>query len=275
MVELQPDDFISVLPLYRSAGMTFPLISAVVQNKQRGQVFCDDRENPRAAMIVTNFGFMYLTGEGSGLFDNELARLFAASGRFKPSYLLWYAPSESWQRRLESIPDLSRRRERVRLDFDPDQAGWLGEPLESPAGFELRSLSADLIPKTEKFDVKLDSKFWASAADFLENGFGVCLMKDHEMVSLCYAAAVVDGLAEVDVATDPEFRGRGLAGVVTRQFIKQCLDRGVAPTWDCFSYNTGSLKLATSLDFAAASKYPFYSFNVPVEIPGYEMAELS
>jgi RimJ/RimL family protein N-acetyltransferase len=266
MVELQPDDFERVLTLYRSAGITFPLISTVIQNKQRGQVFADDRENPRAGMIVTNFGFMFLTGEESESFDDELVRLFAAGGKFRPSYLLWYSPSEGWQRRLDAIPDLARRRERVRLDFHSDQAGWLGDPVERPAGFELKDLSLDLIPKTEKFDVKLDSKFWASAADFLENGFGVCLMKDDEMVSLCYAAAVVDGLAEVDVATDPEFRGRGLAGVVTRQFIKQCLDRGLAPTWDCFSYNTGSLRLATSLNFAAATNYPFYSFNVPVEI---------
>lgn len=255
-----------VLPLYRSAGMTFPLISAVIQNKQRGQVFADDRENPRAAIVVTNFGFMFLTGEESESFDDELATLFATSGKFKPSYLLWYSPPEGWQRRLDSIPDLGSRRERVRLDFHPDQAGWLGEPVDSPAGFELRSLSSGLIPKTEKFGVKLDSRFWASAADFLKNGFGICLMKGNEMVSLCYAAAVADGLAEVDVATDPEFRGRGLAGVVTRQFIKQCLDRGLAPTWDCFTYNTGSLKLARSLDFAAAVKYPFYSFNVPVKV---------
>ncbi|MCM3904868.1 MAG: GNAT family N-acetyltransferase [Pyrinomonadaceae bacterium] len=265
MVELQPDDFLRVLPLYRSAGKSFPLISAVIQNKQRGQIFADTRENPRAAIIVTNFGFMFLTGEECESFDDELARVFTTSGKFKPSYLLWYSPPEGWQARLDSIPDLGRRRERVRLDFRPDQAGWLGEPVDSPAGFELKDLSSELIPKTEKFGVKLDSRFWGSTADFLKNGFGVCLMRDHEIVSVCYAAAVADGLAEVDVATDEEFRGRGFAGVVTREFIRQCLDRGLAPTWDCFTYNTSSLKLAKSLGFAGEARYPFYSFNVPIK----------
>jgi predicted GNAT family acetyltransferase len=84
------------------------------------------------------------------------------------------------------------------------------------------------------------------------------------VVSLCYAAAVADGLAEVDVATDPEFRERGLAGVVTRQFIRECLSRGVAPTWDCFEYNAGSMKLARKIGFVEMRRYPFYSFNVPV-----------
>jgi RimJ/RimL family protein N-acetyltransferase len=83
-------------------------------------------------------------------------------------------------------------------------------------------------------------------------------------VSLCYAAAVADGLAEVDVVTSAEFRGRGLAGVVTREFIKECLRRGVAPTWDCFDYNAGSVKLAEGLGFVEARRYDFYSFNVPI-----------
>ncbi len=258
IVELQPDEFQCVLPHYRAEGARFPLISAVIQNRQRGQVFA-------SAIIVTNFGFTFFTGEEKESSDVELARLLATSGAFKPSYLLWYSPPMNWQRKLDAIPDLALRRERVRLEFRADGAGWLSETVQSPDGFELKSLSSELIPKTEKFGVKLDSRFWASATDFVENGLGVCLVKDGEVVSLCYAAAVVDGLAEVDVATAEEFRGRGLANVVTRQFIKECLSRRIAPTWDCFAYNIASTKLALNLGFAPSSNYPFYSFNVPVK----------
>src|SRR6266571_3494568 len=117
IVELQPDEFQCVLPHYRAEGARFPLISAVIQNRQRGQVFADDRERPRSAIIVTNFGFTFFTGEEKESSDVELARLFATSGAFKPSYLLWYSPPTNWQRKLDAIPDLARRRERVRLEF--------------------------------------------------------------------------------------------------------------------------------------------------------------
>ncbi|HYH84637.1 MAG TPA: GNAT family N-acetyltransferase [Pyrinomonadaceae bacterium] len=269
-VELKSDEFARVLPLYRAAGACFPIISAVIQRRQRGQVFADRRESPASAFVVTNFGFaLYLGDEGKVEFDEGLARLLAAGDAFRPSYLLWYAPPALWQAGLDALgSDLVRRRERVRFEFREERAAWLSERVECPDGFELKPLSAELIPKTEKFGVKLDSRFWASAADFVENSLGVCLLKDGEVASLCYAAAVADGLAEVDVVTDAEFRGRGLASVVTRQFIKECLRRGVAPTWDCFEYNAGSMRLAEKTGFVESRRYALYSFNVPINLEG-------
>jgi GNAT superfamily N-acetyltransferase len=268
MVKLQPSEFQRVLPLYRTQAATFPLISAVIQGVQRGQVFSDERESPGSAIIVTHFGFAYFVGaDGNESFEAGLTSLLATGAALKPSYVLWYSPPVSWQARLDAAgTDLVRKRERVRFEFRDGRPSWPGGPAQSPAGFELKNLSADLIPKTEKFGVKLDSRFWASAADFVENGLGVCLVKDGELVSLCYAAAIVDGLAEVDVATEPELRGRGLANIVARQFIKECLARNIAPTWDCFTYNNESMRLALKLGFTAACTYPFYSFNVPVKL---------
>ncbi|HEX6182904.1 MAG TPA: GNAT family N-acetyltransferase [Pyrinomonadaceae bacterium] len=266
--ELGQEKFHAVLPLYRASGACFPVISAVIQGRQRGQVFADGREAPGAAFVVNDFGFAYLFGEGvDEEFDTELARLLSTEGALKTSYLLWYAPPAGWESRLGALGgERVRRRGRVRFEFREERAGWLGAPVVCPEGFELEPMSAGLIPKTEKFGLKLDSRFWASAADFIENGLGVCLTKDGEVVSLCYAAAVADGLAEVDVVTDAEFRGQGLAGVVTRHFIKECLRRGVAPTWDCFDYNAGSLKLAEGLGFVETRRYDFYSFNVPAAL---------
>ena len=266
-VQLEQSEFGGVLPLYRAAGACFPLISAVIHNGQRGQVFADDRQRPTSSVVVTHFGFMLFLGvEENDPFNSGLAGLFATGG-FKPSYLLWYSPPANWQRRLEAVGhDLVRRRERVRLEFEPEHAGWLTNPDQCPAGFELKSLSSDLISETKKFGVKIESRFWASAADFLEHGLGVCLLKDDDVVSICYAAAIADGLAEVDVATDAEFRGRGLASVAAQRFIRDCLQRQVLPTWDCFEDNTASLKLALKLGFVPARNYALYSFHVPAKV---------
>lgn len=265
--ELRPEEFPRVLPLYEAAGERFPLISAVIRRKQRGRVFASAASPASAAFVVNDFGFAYLFGAGDEKFDAGLEQLLATPGALGPSYLLWYHPPSGWRARLDALgPDLVRRRGRVRFEFRGELDQWLGGPVECPAGFELKGLTPALIPGTEKLGVQLATRFWASAEDFAENGLGVCVTEGDEVVSLCYAAAVADGLAEVDVVTLPEYRGRGLAGVVTRQFINECLRRGVAPTWDCFDYNAGSLRLAEGLGFAELYHYPFYSFNVPARV---------
>jgi GNAT superfamily N-acetyltransferase len=252
MIELDTEDFPEVLPLYRSSGFRFPLISAVIQRQQRGQIFADRKTDPRSAVVINNFGFMYWLGVGD---DSS----FQFTG-IKPSYLLWYAPPHNWQDKLDAAG--ARRRERIRFEF----RGRAGEPANVPAGFELRNLDLDLITKTSKFKLDLDSRFWSSAEDFVQNGLGVCLLKDDEIVSVCYAAAVSDGLAEVDVVTDEAYRAHGLATVVSREFIRECLVRGLKPTWDCFVYNTGSVRLAERLGFSELVRYPFYSFNIPLSL---------
>jgi RimJ/RimL family protein N-acetyltransferase len=254
IVELESQDFQEVLPLYRSSGLCFPLISAVIQRQQRGQIFADQKTNPRSSVVINNFGFMC----SLGVEDESLMQMFAGSGQIKPKYLLWYAPPDTWQKKLDAAG--VRRRERVRYEFSGDA----NEPITVPAGFEMRKLDRELIPKTNKFNLNLDSRFWSSIEDVEENGLGSCLLKDNELVRICNAAAIIDGLAEVDVATDEAYRGHGLATLVSRQFIRECRLRGIKPTWDCFDYNTGSLRLAERLGFSELVRYPFYSFNIPL-----------
>jgi RimJ/RimL family protein N-acetyltransferase len=262
-VELEASDFPEVLPLYQSSSLRFPLISAVIENRQRGQVFVD--RNGKSALVVNNFGFMYLIGaEVNPELHDALVGLFSGANRIKPSYLLWYSPPESWQQRLDAAG--ARRRERIRYEFQERNAGYLSEPVTCPSGFDMRRLDTELIPSTKKFGIEIDSRFWASARDVTENGLGFCIIKDDDVVSICYAAAISDGLAEIDVATDEAYRQQGLAVLVSQQFIRECLSRGITPTWDCFAYNTGSRRLAERLGFSELVHYPFYSFNIPLTL---------
>jgi GNAT superfamily N-acetyltransferase len=265
MVELAPDDFLTVLPLYQSSELRFPLIAAVVRRRQRGQVFADHQRQPRSALIVNDFGFMfYVGGHGDSEFDQSLGELFTSGSAIKPSYLLWYAPPQSWRQQLNALAPEVRVRERIRFEFRGDRSSYLNEDLVCPPGFEIRTLENELIAKTRKLGVDIDSRFYSSSEDLEKNGLSLCIVNDGEVVSLCYAAAISEGLAEVDVVTDEAFRARGLAQLVSRAFVRECLRREITPTWDCFAYNTSSIRLATKLGFREVARYPFYSFNIPL-----------
>jgi len=260
IVELAPEDFSQVLPLYHQSEFRFPLMSAVLEGRQRGQVFADRANGRKSALVVNKFGFMFYVGQqANAAFDEALSNFFENGTGIRPSYLLWYSPPEHWQPRLDTFG--ARLRERVRFEFHSNR---VNEVNPCPAGFELRKLNAELVPKTERFRIELGSRFWSSPEDFEKNGLGYCLLKDDQIVSLCYAAAISERLAEVDVVTDEAFRAQGLASIVSRQFIRECLVREITPTWDCFAYNTASLRLALKLGFAEVRRYPFYSFNVPL-----------
>jgi len=261
LVELGEQEFPKVLARYRAGGKLFPLILAVLEGSQRGQVFVSDKSE--AAFVVGNFGFSCLIEADDAEFDRGLTELLADGGPVRSSYLLWYEPPPRWQTKLDASESV-KRRERVRFEFRKESVPYLNETASCPGGFHLQRMTPQLLTSAEKFGLGLESRFWSTTDDFIARGLGVCLVKDGEVVSLCYAAAVAGGLAEVDVVTDPEFRGHGLGTIVAQEFNRLCLRNGISPTWDCFDYNTGSMKLAERLGFVEVRRYPFYSFNIPL-----------
>src|SRR4029079_8377305 len=120
IIELRPEHFDVALPLYREAGVCFPLISAVLQRKQRGQVFLNEDESPPAfAVTITNFGFMLVVGNYQGkTVDEAIGHLITQPVGLRAKYLLWYDPPITWQNRLDALgTETARRRNRIRFEF--------------------------------------------------------------------------------------------------------------------------------------------------------------
>jgi GNAT superfamily N-acetyltransferase len=296
MIWLPVDLHPQALPLYQRSGLCFPLIRAVIDGLQAGRIWVDRAPDPRSALVVTGFGFTCLLGEedhqenhqdgqdgaaadggaGRAAFDSRLRHRLqgeAAEGQL-PGYLLWYAPPPSWRAWLDRHPEGAvRRRERVRLRFGAgapaapplDAPPALGQPESVPEGLRVAPLDNELLPAAEPLGLNLTSRFWSSAADLLQHGFGACLVAaDGAVVSLCYTSCVADNLAEIDIATREDRRGHGLGAIVAREFIRQCRRRRVVPTWDCFTANQPSLRLAESLGFVETDRYWLYSFRTPL-----------
>lgn len=265
---LEPKDYSRVLSLYQELESVFPLIGAVIENRQRGQVFVDQPESPSSAVVFTDFGFMSFLGTDQNKYFNAgLASLMADNTRIKQTYLLWYAPPAAWRQRLDAlVPEPVKCRERARFEFHAERADYLHQALSCPPGFDLKRINEELLPMTDELGINVTSRFWSSGAEFLKQGLGVSLIKDGKVVSLCYAACVAGGFAEVDIVTALEFRGAGLATLVAQQFIRECLSEGITPTWDCFTGNLASYKLAERLGFVPIRTYAFYNFNIPLQV---------
>lgn len=268
MFEIQPSSYSRLIPICQKENISFPLIESVIHNKQRGQVFVDDKKNPSTALVATRFGFIrLLSGNPSEVINQSIANIFTQESILQPNYILWYAPPEPWTSRLDMLLSASvRRRERTRFIFEPGKAHYLDDNEVVSSEYQLRVLDSETLPQTEHLNLNIESRFWNSTEDFLNYGIGVCLVKADKVVSVCYSTCVVNGLAEVDIVTDKDYQGNGFASIVAREFIRNCLAKNILPTWDCFNHNIPSWRLAKKLGFTPHTSYSFYSFNIPLTI---------
>jgi hypothetical protein len=103
-------------------------------------------------------------------------------------------------------------------------------------------------------------RFWRNPADFLLYAHARVVWYEQSPVAICYAAAVANHQAEVDVMTHPDFRQRGFAHMAVSDFINKCRTVALHPVWDCFTNNLGSMNLSRTSGFVAErSIYAFYT----------------
>lgn len=89
--------------------------------------------------------------------------------------------------------------------------------------------------------------------DFLTNGFAWCVFIGDELASAASTYGWYSGGYELQIATAPKFRRRGLAAVSGAAFLLECLDRGKRPHWD--AANETSVRIAQRLGFEYAGEY--------------------
>jgi GNAT superfamily N-acetyltransferase len=92
-----------------------------------------------------------------------------------------------------------------------------------------------------------------SPEDFVQRGIGFCALKDDRIVSTASSYAFCDKGIEVQINTHPDFRGKGLATVVSAVLLVYCLEHGIEPHWD--AGNEISIRLAEKLGYVQTDSY--------------------
>lgn len=229
----------------------FPIINSVIEGTQDGQVY---QNSDQYTFIMHKAGFGWLHPNDPDISPRLLEVLFR---EHLPDYFHIYNPPDDVAEYFAGHPKYNvRLRNRVQLRYLSGN-----EVLENNDGTflinEIDYLNYDLC---EKFNLSLDSRFWRDRLDFIGRAMGV-LATDPQgnPASICYAAAVADNTAEVDILTLEPFRNKGLAKSVLKAFVNQCLRKSIIPNWDCFEDNQASLNTALSLKFEIIKRYQFLS----------------
>jgi RimJ/RimL family protein N-acetyltransferase len=124
-----------------------------------------------------------------------------------------------------------------------------------PKDFVIKRIDSTLFEKYKKEMDPLYNLLWSSTEDFLQDGFGFCILKDNQFASVCISFSR-DESAEIDILTVEKYRRNGFATLTCAAFIEHCLEHNLVPNWDCDAGNQLSIQLASKLGFEKNNDFP-------------------
>lgn len=98
-----------------------------------------------------------------------------------------------------------------------------------------------------------------SIDDFIDRGIGYAILHDGKIVSAATSFSIYDEGIEIEIATNSDYRKKGLATIVASALILDCLDKGKYASWD--GANPESVKLAEKLGYILKESYDTYFIN--------------
>lgn len=214
-----------------------------------GHGYCDD-ENDMKSGIINAGDFYFVAGETTLAKDALQLAKDNTEAVFMPS-------SEDWVKVLleadKSLETTVRNRTRSPESFDVSELERFAD-MSVHKGFELSDITANIYEQAleEVWSRSFVCNF-LDYSNYVKSGFGKFIMHEGRLVcgASCYSS--YSGGAEVEIATHPDYRKRGLATAAGAAFILECLRRGLTPHWD--AANLTSLKIAEKFGFELKEEY--------------------
>jgi GNAT superfamily N-acetyltransferase len=265
MSQLQPEEYSRVAPLFAAYDYDRCLLGGVLEQRQKGFVFCDDPSAPTCAALFHPGDYGYLAGDpAAGDLGALLQHETAAAGVDMANQELFVPRETDWIGRLrERFGDRLQRGGYEYFTFTAARADWIQRWRERvPEGMRVLPMDVDFARRaqTEKTLQVATGANWGSHERFVEQGFGfVVVAGADKLVAAISSFAVGEGEAEVDITTAKDYRRQGLASLLGAAFTEHCLAHELTPSWTANYGNAGSAATARALGFVDRFTLPCFT----------------
>ena len=99
---------------------------------------------------------------------------------------------------------------------------------------------------------------WPSEERFHVHGFGVAAVVEQRAICWCTAEYVSPQRCGIGIATDPGYERRGVATATAARFVLEARRRGIAPYWECGSWNAASIRVAEKVGFERVAEERYW-----------------
>ena len=279
--ELQQADYKKVYALVDCKKETKVILLSVLSRNNAGKVFVDNIDEPKTAIIWVMGNAAYFQGDSSNttflgsineFIDTTMAplsrELVDPSSSFSSNFeTLIY--DENWLHELNKT-----FKQRCLTKNSVDDCDYMftfnkkhyfstkEHQIALPDGYVIEKLSMDVIADEASQILSKDILcFWESIDKFIEKGFGYCITKENKAVAICFSAYVHEHYHELAIRTYiKEEHRKGLATMVGRAYLDDCIKNGQIPAWSTQNTNTTSHALAKKLGFEFYCKLPSIMF---------------
>lgn len=220
-----------------------------------GEAWVDDHSNPSVVVLeIPSLQLFIAAGEAK----HPAARKFLEN---LPKYAALIFATEGWEAQLEEI-QAGKFESILRSVFSSEKLDR--EHLSQLAGqipdnYQCRQIDLDLAQQlaAEKSRFTEDHlQNFDSPGDFIQRGFGFCILAGDEIVSAATTFAICNKGIEIQINTREEQRRKGLGTIVAAHLMLHSLQRGLDPNWD--AVNQRSARLAEKLGYTPRGRYPMY-----------------
>lgn len=220
-----------------------------------GSIWCDNYYKPQTAAIFAG-DFVYLSGLPK--VPEELLHLLIS----KKDHMVIVPQSDNW---FEPLINAGLKLKKVtRFHTSIPEQGFSKENLQKIAE-KINSIENAVLKPVEYKDYLLlkecswENAFVSNFKDYNSysaNGFGYIIYIDGEIASCTSTFGYYSKGVEIQVATNPKFRQKGLAPICSAAFILHAIKADKIPHWD--AANEYSLKIAKKLGFIHSGNYIAY-----------------
>ncbi|MEQ6354938.1 GNAT family N-acetyltransferase [Lysinibacillus sp. M3] len=241
----------------RAPTFVYSILDQIIE----GAVYADN-ESIHSLLFQTKSGIYYVYGDPSSKkVISKLAALLQESIEESKRFTL-FSYSDEWSAKIEQrLNDNVYKLERYNFSFDIN--AFNNREKRDSLDYECIKIKQPQIDRCLEFDNQYYEEYWDSTDNFLEKGVGFCLQHENKIISEAVSIFKSHQFAEIDIITDTNYRGKGLASFIAEKFLDDCLLNDLQPCWDCDIDNYGSYHLGVKLGFTNPVKYTvFYKSTI-------------
>ncbi len=259
MIELSSENLNQIKNLINHNTPNFPVVMAVIENRNPGKIWVDQLTNPTVCLVISNGGYSFI-GKQNEINTQMLLDMIEILKQNKPIKLIWKAGdipiSHFINAGFNPIERIQYHHETIN-NGDTSHIDLICKSL--PNDCTVKFINERLIKQSRWSSyIKL---FYGSEDNFLKNGFGLALIKNDEIISEAFACYIGGNYVETGSVTDENLRGKGYATLIRAFFIKECLARSLIPISSCNVDNPASAKASLKLGFQEEMRYQFLMYK--------------
>jgi hypothetical protein len=229
---------------------------AIVDQIIPGSILMDEWE--KAALIGTHSGIYVVIGdEKSKAIHRLLVDMYKKRTDEDKRFTL-YSSSHAWDQVINQLfGNELKQMHRYSFQLNKDKYSLIKKSIIHKE-YKVKRIDKRIISESKEFTKAYINEYWESLSNYLENGFGYCILHNDVIVSECISIFASSRYSEMDITTHSRYRGMGLARYTAEIFIKHCIENKMNPIWDCNMNNVASFKLAEKVGFENPIEYSIF-----------------